>query len=341
MAASSNALEKPTNFQAWWNRTSKTRIIYTYLFPSLLVMAMITFYPLLYQVWMSFTDFGIKNLNQVKYTPPNYVGFQNYLDIFSGSLSSKIPNFSFWKLLAFNLVWTFSNVIVHVIAGVLIAVLLDADGLKGKSTYRTIFILPMVIPSLVIAVVWRNMFDPTVGSINTALASIGGLFGVPASAFNIRWMEQIEYPIPFIPLPLSFFAVLIANIWLGWPFMTMVATGALQSIPRDLYEAASIDGATPIQQFFNITVPMIRPAMIPAMMYGLIATFNQFNVIFFISQGGPLRKTEILVTTAFRLVNEQRLYGMAAAFSILIFFVLFSLTLATNRVTKATESYDA
>jgi arabinogalactan oligomer/maltooligosaccharide transport system permease protein len=134
--------------------------------------------------------------------------------------------------------------------------------------------------------------------------------------------------------------MLIANIWLGWPFMTIIATGALQSIPADLYEAASIDGASGTQQFFNITVPLIRPAMIPATMYGIITTFNLFNFIFMMSGGGPLRQTEILVTTAYDLVRTQRLYGVAAAFSVIIFFVLLSLTLLTNRVTRATERYD-
>jgi arabinogalactan oligomer/maltooligosaccharide transport system permease protein len=289
---------------------------------------------------MSFTDYGVKNL-RADAVSPNFVGFDNYWYIFGGGLAAKLPNFNFWRLLGFNLFWTFSNVIVHVIAGVLIAVLLNVEGLWGKGIYRTLFVLPMVIPSLVIAVVWRNMFDPNFGAINMALASLGGLVGMAPEMFQIRWMEQINPPIPGVPLPLSFFAVLIANIWLGWPFMTIVATGALQSIPKDLYEAASMDGATSVQQFWAITVPMIRPAMIPATMLGLILTFNQFNVIFFISNGGPLRQTEILVTIAFRLVNEQRLYGVAAAFSILIFFILLGLTLLTNRITKATESYDA
>jgi arabinogalactan oligomer/maltooligosaccharide transport system permease protein len=210
-----------------------------------------------------------------------------------------------------------------------------------KGVYRALYVLPMVLPSLVIAVVWRNMFDQDAGAINQALAGIGSWFGVPAEAFRIRWMEQINPPFSWLPfLPLSYFAVLITNVWLGWPFMTIVATGALQSIPQDLYEAASIDGASAPQKFWGITVPLIRPAMVPAAMYGIILTFNQFNVIYFVSGGGPLRQTEIMVTTAFRLVNEQRLYGMAAAFSVLIFFVLLALTLATNRVTKATEKYD-
>jgi arabinogalactan oligomer/maltooligosaccharide transport system permease protein len=131
----------------------------------------------------------------------------------------------------------------------------------------------------------------------------------------------------------------MANIWLGWPFMMVIATGALQSIPEELYEAASIDGASGWQKLWRITIPLIRPAMVPAIMLGTIMTFNQFNVIYFISEGGPFGRTEILITQAFKLVYEQRLYGVAAAFSIVVFFVLLILTLLQNRVTRATEAY--
>lgn len=332
---------------SWWARTADTRTAYMYLTPALIVMALITFYPLFYQVWMSFTDYGIRSLNPnaATYIAPEFIGFDNYLNIFNGNLQDIMPNFNFWSMLFFNLFWTFTQVVVHVALGIVIAVMLNTRGLWFKGIYRAIFILPMVIPSLVIAVVWRNMFDPDFGAINQAMAAIGGLFGIPAETFRIRWIDQVappfEWLLPFYPLPLSFFAVSITNIWLGWPFMTLVATGALQSVPSDLYEAASIDGATGTQQFWQITLPLIRPAMVPAAMLGTIMTFNQFNVIYFVSGGGPLRQTEILVTTAYRLVNEQREYGLAAAFAIIIFFVLLALTLTTNRITKATESYDA
>jgi len=140
-------------------------------------------------------------------------------------------------------------------------------------------------------------------------------------------------------LPYSFYAVLLANIWLGWPFMMTVATGALQGIPEELYEAARIDGASEWQSFWQITVPLIRPAMVPAIMIGMMMTFNQFNVIYFVTGGEPLHRTEILVTQAFRLVNEQKLYGVAASFSIIVFFVLAVITVVTNRISRATESY--
>jgi arabinogalactan oligomer/maltooligosaccharide transport system permease protein len=132
---------------------------------------------------------------------------------------------------------------------------------------------------------------------------------------------------------------MITNFWLGWPFMSVVATGALQSIPKDLYEAASIDGASSSQQFWNITVPLIRPAMIPAAVYGFTVTFNLFALIYFMTGGGPNRSTEILITFAYDLVRNLRLFGVAAAFSVIVFFVSLLVFLVTNRITRATESY--
>ena len=132
--------------------------------------------------------------------------------------------------------------------GIAIALLLNTKGLWFKGIYRALFILPVVIPSLVIATVWRNMYDPDFGAINQTLASIGALFDIAPEVFRIRWIDQIDPPfkwfLPGMPLPLSFFAMLLTNIWLGWPLNTVVATGALASVPEDLYEAASIDGAT-------------------------------------------------------------------------------------------------
>lgn len=312
---------------------------YFYILPAFIVMGIITFYPMGYQVWMSFTNYGLKNI-RFDAPAPDFVGAANYIDILMNNLG--LSNFDFWRLLAFNLFWTFSNVIFHVSLGILIAVALNSTGIWFKGIYRAIFILPIIIPQVIIASVFRNMFDPQYGAINQGLAFVGGWFGLPASMFAIRWIDQVNYPIPWLPLTFSYFALLITNIWLGWPFMTIVATAALQSIPKDLYEAARIDGASGFQQFWRITLPLLRTAMIPASVYGIIATFNLFGLIFFLSGGGPLRRTEILLTTAYRLVTEQRLYGVAAAFCVYIFFILLGLTLLVNRITKATETgYDA
>jgi arabinogalactan oligomer/maltooligosaccharide transport system permease protein len=241
-------------------------IPFLYLLPAFAVMAVITFYPLLYQLIVSFTDFQTKDLRFGLASPQlNFIGLQNYVDILTGGLP--VQNFEFFRVLVYNFWWALSNVLVHVPAGILIAVLLNTQGLWFRSIYRAVYILPVVVPTLVVATVWRTIFDEQYGAMNQFLTAVAQFFG-STDVVNLRWLTEYKPPIPWLlptgPLPLAYYAMMIANFWLGWPFMTVVATGALQSIPKDLYEAASIDGATGSQQFWNVTVPLLRPAMIPA-----------------------------------------------------------------------------
>ena len=319
----------------------KAILPYLYLVPSFAVMAVITFYPLIYQLIVSFTDFQIKDLRFGLASPQlHYIGLKNYLDILTGGLP--VQDFEFFRVLVYNFWWAITNVMVHVPAGVLIAVLLNTQGLWFKRIYRAIYILPVVIPPIVVATVWRNIFDAQYGAMNQFLTAATHLFGSTAPV-QLHWMTEYKPPIPWLlptgSLPLAYYAMMIANFWLGWPFMTVVATGALQSIPRDLYEAANIDGASAPQQFWNITVPLLRPAMVPAAVYGFITSFNLFSFVYFMTGGGPARSTEILVTFVYSLVRDLHLYGAAAAFSVFIFIVALTVFLVTNRITRATESY--
>jgi len=312
---------------------------YLYLVPAFAVMAIITFYPLIFQVWMSFTDFGQINFRVRNPVPPEFIGLDNYVRIAQSRLA--IPNFEFVRLVLFNLWWAFSNVVVHLILGVLIAVTLNTKGLRFRGIYRAIFVLPVVIPPIIVATVWRNMFDPNGGAINFGLQAVGGLFGIPPDApgLNLDWLRQSNDPIAWLPLPLAYFAMLTANTWLGWPLNSVVATGALQSIPGELYEAAAMDGASPWQRFRNVTLPFLRPAMLPYAIYGFVITFNLFFLPFFMTAGEPFGRTEILVTQAYRLAYDRRLFGVAAAFAVYLFFLLLIVTLITNRLAKATRSY--
>ena len=312
---------------------------YMYLVPAFLVMAVITFYPLIFQVWMSFHDFGQINFRVRNPVPAEFIGLENYVRIATSKL--QIPNFEFLRLVLFNLWWAFSNVVVHIIIGVAVAVVLNTKGLRFRGIYRALFILPVVIPQIIVATVWRNMFDPDAGAVNLGLQGLGGLFGISPDhpAFHLNWLRQVDDPISWIPLPLAFFAMITANSWLGWPLNSVVATGALQSIPGELYEAAEMDGASPWQKFKNVTVPFLRPAMLPYAIYGFVITFNLFFLPFFMTEGEPFGRTEILVTQAYRLAYERRLFGVAAAFAVYLFLLLLVVTLITNRMAKATKSY--
>jgi arabinogalactan oligomer / maltooligosaccharide transport system permease protein len=319
----------------------KAILPYTYLLPAFVIMSVITFYPLIFQTIISFSDFQTKDLLlQLKSPNLHWIGLQNYIKIFTGGLA--VQNFDFFRVLTYNFWWAITNVAVHLPAGVLIAVALNTNGLWFKRFYRAIYILPVVIPPLVVATIWQNIFNEQYGALNHLLTAITHLFG-SVDPVRIRWLTEYTPPIPWLlpngPLPLAYYAMMIANFWLGWPFMCLIATGALQSIPKDLYEAASIDGASSQQQFWNVTVPLLRPAMVPAAVYGFTMSFNLFSFVYFMTGGGPARTTEILVTFVYDLVRNLRLYGAAAAFSVIIFFVALIVFLITNRITHATETY--
>jgi arabinogalactan oligomer / maltooligosaccharide transport system permease protein len=321
---------------------------YLYLVPAFAVMGMVTIYPLLFQVWMSFTDMAPVNLNMRTGIPPNYVGLDNYLNVISSQLA--IPNYNFLRLIIYNIFWAVSNVAIHLVLGVAIAYLLNIKGLKFRRVYRALYILPVVIPPIIVATVWRNMFDRDDGAVNLLLAGLGGFIGISPDVFQVDWLRQVASPVdwllpsweggPNLSLPLAFYAMLVTNTWLGWPLNSVVATGALQSIPKELYEAAEIDGATAWQRFRHVTLAYLRPAMIPYAIYGFVMTFNLFALAYWMSGGGPEGRTELLVTQAYGLANVQRLYGVAASFAVIMFFILLSITLVTNRMAKATQTYN-
>jgi arabinogalactan oligomer / maltooligosaccharide transport system permease protein len=335
-----------TRWSALRKRLKDSAKAWVYILPAAVVILIVTGFPYVFQLYMSVTDYRVRNLRFSLLDPatwakyaPDFVGLDNFVRILTNNLA--LENYDFWRLLLFNVVWTVANIAIHVVLGIAIAMVLNRPKVIGRRIYRALFVLPWAIPGYVAALTWRNMYDDRFGAINQLLGVANRLIGTSFPT-DTRWFAVTDPPIGGLLafLPLAFYAVLLANVWLGWPFMSVVATGALQAIPSEMYEAASIDGATGWQKIWKITLPLIRPAMIPAIMLSTIWTFNQFSVIFFISAGDPFGRTEILITQAYKLVAEQRLYGVAAAFSIVVFFILLVFTLINNRVSRATEAYD-
>lgn len=288
--------------------------VYAYVAPAVLGLLILVFLPFVTGVGLSFYRYHLVG------NAYEWVGMGNFAEIVA---PGEMADIHFWRTLGVTLLWTALNVILHVAIGLGLALLLNRPGLKGRGWYRVLLILPWAVPSYITALMWRFMFLGHSGPANSLLGWVG--LG-PVSWFDDGFWTN------FIPN-------LVTNTWLGFPFMMVVALGALQSIPTDLYEAARLDGASAWQRFRHVTLPLLKPALLPAVILGTIWTFNLFNVIYLVSMGAG--NTEILITEAYRAFHEQHRHGYAAGYSVLIFVVLLAYTMVTVRITKANQEVPA
>jgi arabinogalactan oligomer/maltooligosaccharide transport system permease protein len=198
------------------------------------------------------------------------------------------------------------NVAFHVVIGVTLGFLLSRPAMRLKGLYRVLLIVPWAVPSYVTALAWKGMFHKQFGSINAALAILG--------VGPVAWFARFST---------AFCANVATNVWLGFPFMMVVAMAALTNVPQEVLEAAELDGASRWKRLRFVTLPMIAPTMIPAIALGAAWTFNMFNVVFLVSGGEPDGSTDILVSEAYRWAfTRDAQYGYAAAYAVLIFVVL-------------------
>jgi arabinogalactan oligomer / maltooligosaccharide transport system permease protein len=278
--------------------------------PTILIVLAVVAYPFFYNVVLSLSNMNIYHIRDWE-----VIGFQQYAAV------AVEPRF--WEILLKTFIWTGVNVFFHVTLGVMLAVFLHQAFVKGKSAWRVALIIPWALPQYITALTWRGMFNYEYGEINLILTKY---MNMPA----VAWLNSPTE---------AFLAAILTNIWLGFPFMMVVALGALQSIPGELYEAADVDGASAWRKFRTITLPLLKPVMIPAITLGIVWTFNNINVVWLVSNGGePNDQTHILVSFVYKAAFSMYRFGWAAALSMIIFFILFTFTQIFLNRTKATEA---
>ena len=292
---------KPRRATAWINRASP----YMFILPAAIIMAMALIYPLGYMIWGSFRAWDpSQTIGEAE-----FVGLKNYFTLWND------PNFreSLWVTLRF----AFFCVSIEMVVGVGLALLLDRN-IRGMSVLRTMFILPMMIAPVVVGLMWRYMYHPTVGTFNRLLDSLG----LP----KIDWLGQHALT-----------SVIIADIWQWTPFIFILSLAALQSLPRSALEAARIDGATGWQQIVHIKIPLMMPVLIVTALLRLIDAFKVLEVILVMTEGGPGLSTEILALRISRTATEFRELGVAAAMSNYLLILLLLLTVAMFGFTRWQE----
>lgn len=302
----------------------KASLAYKFIFPAILGTIILTLFPVILSIYLSFTDYSIKT----GYANFSFVELRNYMWILLNKDSI------FWNVAFMTLWWSIWNIVFGLGLGLGLGLILNNKTLRFKRFYTNVLIITWAIPSYITAYLWRMFFHKEFGIFNMILAPFLSIFGLD----KIDWLNSsfikvddvIKIPILreiigtifgtqgyFISLP--FFSAILVNVWLSFPFLMIISLSGLKSIPDEYYEASSIDGATKWQQFIHITIPLLKPVIMPGVILSIIWTFNQFNVIN-ILRGRKSNMTILMELNYWPFLEGW--YGYAAAFSIIVCIIL-------------------
>ncbi len=290
-----NLASRPKVKAAFW--ATESTLAYFFLLPAIAVLVAFMLYPIVYVFLTSlYKTNRIGNL--VK-----FIETDNFKTLFSKR--------EFWEVTIRSVIWTVLAVAAKTLAGLVIALLLNVD-FKGRKLARTLVILPWASSVPISAMLWQWTYNYDFGLLNYTL-KITGLWKNPP-----HWLG---YPLS------AFVANLYVDIWIGIPFMALVFLAGLQSIPPNLYESAEVDGTNLWQKFYHITLPLLKPVLLIATLLSCLWTFNDFNVIYILTKGGPVNSTDILITFIYKYAFNFLKFGPAAAMAVVTFAILLVLSL--------------
>ena len=281
--------------------------------------------PLVYMITMAFTTYSRENRQLVLFAWDGLNQFRRVLR-FSGSLGRQ-----FWHVLGWTVIWALCATFLNYILGMLLALLINREETKCKSFWRFCFVLSIAVPQFVTLMIMNIMLQPS-GAVNTLFMNLGWIRSPLPFWTNAMWARV---------------TIILINLWIGIPYTMIQVTGILQNIPKELYEAAEMDGAGPVTTFLRITLPYMLFVTTPYLIASFVGNINNFNVIYLLSGGGPTNvgdsagQTDLLVTWLYKLTITQRYYNVGAVIGILTFVILTVITLVTYRHTKAYKDEEA
>ena len=283
---------------------SRSAMIFAWalLAPAILYVLFIVAWPLVETFRLSFTDASLRKIT-------NYVGWRNY---------EKIFNDTFLTVITRTFIWTFFSVLLKMIVGTCGAVLLNA-AVPGRHLFRILTMAPWIVPMAIGIFMWGWMYNGQFGMISGLLQRFGLADG----------------PVAFLAYGnTAFWSTIVTDVWIGVPMVTIYFLAAIQSVPKDLYEAAWTDGASRWTRFRRITLPLMTPAIITMSMLSLIATFNSFDIIWILTQGGPSGETTTMIIDTYNTAIGSKKYGEGAARAVVICLFLSLFCIAYFRVAR-------
>ena len=277
--------------------TTESKFAYLLLFPAFAVLIVFMFYPIAYVFLMAF--YKTNKLGQIV----EFIGLGNFYTLFKNS--------TFWEVTVRSIVWTVVAVGLKTSIGLLIAILLNIE-FTGRRIYRTLVIIPWASSVPISAMLWQWTFNSEFGLLNHTLKATG----------------LTQHPPFWLAYPTSaFFANLYVDIWIGVPYIAKVLLAGLQAVPQDIYESAQEDGASAWTCFWRLTLPLLKRVVLIATLLSSLWTFNDFNVIYILTKGGPINKTDILITFIYQYSFQYLKFGPAAAMAVITFTILLLVSL--------------
>lgn len=279
---------------------------WAYSTPAFILVALIVIFPILYTGYISLT-----NMNMYHWDNYSLIGLENYkralLKVDSGFLNALVT----------TIVWTFFNMVIQVVMAFFIALGLNVRGLKFARFFKTLLMFPWAMPAYVSILLWRvGMYNTEFGFINKVLSALG--------------FSKVNFLSENVP---AFLSCMVLNLWMALPFMIMMMDSALQSVDKSYYESARLDGAGFLKQCVYITIPAIKPVLLPAVIMTTFTTFKQFDIIYLLTmQKGALSGATLqtVITYAHQNAFVSNNYGLSSAVSIVIFGIIILFSLSTS-----------
>ncbi|WP_147945227.1 carbohydrate ABC transporter permease [Microbispora sp. CSR-4] len=261
----------------------------TLLLPALVPVLLFSVGPLVYGILLAFTD-----ARSGRNTVTSFVGLENFAELLSDG--------DFWESFRIGMVWGVSVTVLQFLASLGLALLLNQD-LRLRGVARVLAVVPWAMPPVVVGLMWRLVYHPDAGLLN-------GLFGS-----NVDWLHDFSLALP---------AVIVVGVWTGMPQTTVVLLAGLQNVPRELYEAVSVDGAGTWRRFWNVTLPQLRPVIVAITSLDFVWNINQFSLVYVLTQGGPGGRTRLPMLFAYEEAFRYGFFGYAATLGVAITIVVLA-----------------
>jgi len=277
---------------------SERRLAIFMVAPSMALIALVALWPILYAIWLSLHEYSLIQAGVSRFAEP--FGLGNYQDALASS--------EFWRATRITVVFTIASVFLETVLGLAMALIMHS-AFKGQGLLRTVVLVPWAVLTVVTAVMWKTIFDPNLGFVNTLLGT------------STVWLGEE---------PHALLVMIFADVWKTAPFMALLLLAGLQVIPSEVYEAAKVDGANAWQRFRRITLPLLMPALLVALIFRTLDALRAYDLPKVLTNGA--NGTETLSLVAARTFQENRLYGEGATLSILTFVIVMAISFAYIRL---------